>query len=71
MLFTGQNVKHVHVAYHKLLIFFSLTSVEISHCIKEILPINTTPKETNDQIKAKRYIFSHITDGNAEESMFS
>ena len=60
MFFIGQNLKHVHMTYSflELLIFFWLTQVDIdclefiSHHITEIWYLNTTPKETNHEIKA-------------------
>ena len=59
MFFIGQNLNHIHMTYSflELLTFFWLTQVDIdylefiSHHITEKLYLNTTPKETNHEIK--------------------
>ena len=42
----------------------------ISHNIKEILYIIQTPKETNHEIKDKRYKFSLVSDTDVKKSCF-
>ena len=42
----------------------------ISHHMKEIFRQIQTPKETNHKIKAKRYIFSLVSDIDVEKSCF-
>ena len=61
--------------FHELLIFVWLILIDIllklvSHHIREMLHI-ATPKETNDEVKAKRDIFSPVLDVlNAQFWMF-
>ena len=42
----------------------------ISHCLKEILHVNVTPKETNEVTKAKENTFSLVPDVDIAESVF-
>ena len=59
MFFIGRNLNNVHMTYSflELLIFFWLTQVDIyclefiSYHITEIFYMETTPKETNHEIK--------------------
>ena len=57
MFFIGQNLKHFHVTYsfHELLIFFSLTLLDIFSVIlfvtMKFCILLHTPNETSDEIK--------------------
>ena len=73
MVFISQNLNHVHKMhfFHELLIFVWLILIDIllklvSHHIREMLHI-ATPKDTNDDVKAKREIFLTVSDVDVEE----
>ena len=76
MVFISQNLNHVHKMhyFHELLTFVWLILIDIllkliSHHIQEMLHI-ATPKETNDEVKAKREIFLPVSDVDVEEYNF-
>ena len=80
MFFIGQNLKHVLLTYFflELLISFLSTLVQmfivwslfLTTLKKEILYVNTNSKETNHEIKTKRYTFSVARDIDVEKSCF-
>ena len=65
MVFIGQNLKHVHVTYslHELLILVHIRCLEFWFII-------ASAKDTNNEIKIKRYTVSPVTGFSVKKSMF-